>query len=391
MAIEARVIQRSAGERLAIVECYAAMFMLGFMISLLGPSLPGLAERTGVTLPQAGFLFTLFSGGSIAATLFVAPLNDRPVRRWTFLLGTLLMAASLYLLSVSRTFLQAGAAIALGGLAMSTGGTVPNALFLDLYRERAGRALNGLHMFAGIGSFIGPLVTAVVYRGGGDYAISYRLASGMMLVVALLWLFARPPLPVRRAEAAAGSDRSWLWPLFFVLSLALLYTGTEQVLAGWLFTYGRDALSMLAPVASVATSLFWGAVLVGRLTAVAALRRLSNVRLVQVCLVLALGGIALILGGRSWPILFWIGVALVGAGFGPIFPTGLVLSSELAPQRSGTVATWFVAAGSLGAMFLPAAAGGLIPLIGIAGSIALSFAPIGLMLLTMHFISARAR
>ena len=70
MAIEARGIQRSAGERLAIVECYAAMFMLGFMISLLGPSLPGLAERTGVTLPQAGFLFTLFSGGSIAATFF---------------------------------------------------------------------------------------------------------------------------------------------------------------------------------------------------------------------------------------------------------------------------------------------------------------------------------
>ncbi len=391
MAIEARVVRRSAGERLAIVECYAAMFMLGFMISLLGPSLPGLAERTGVTLPQAGFLFTLFSGGSILGTLFVAPLNDRPIRRWTFLFGTLLMAASLYLLSVSRTFLHAGAAMALAGLAMSTGGTVPNALFLDQYRERAGRALNGLHMFAGIGSFIGPLVTAVVYRGGGDYAVSYRLAAGMMFAVAVVWLFARPPLPMRRVEAPARSGGRWLWPLFFVLILALLYTGTEQVLAGWLFTYGRDALSLLAPTASLATSLFWGAVLVGRLTAVAALRRLTNVRLVQVCLIMALGGIALILGGRNWPILFWIGVALVGAGFGPIFPTGLVLSSELAPQRSGAVATWFVAAGSLGSMILPAVAGGLIPLIGIAGSIALSVLPVSLMLLTMHFISARAR
>lgn len=391
MAIEARVVRRSAGERLAIVECYAAMFMLGFMISLLGPSLPGLAERTGVTLPQAGFLFTLFSGGSILGTLFVAPLNDRPIRRWTFLFGTLLMAASLYLLSVSRTFLHAGAAMALAGLAMSTGGTVPNALFLDQYRERAGRALNGLHMFAGIGSFIGPLVTAVVYRGGGDYTIGYRLAAGMVFVIAVLWLFARPPLPIQRGQVAAGSGGRWLWPLFFVLSLALLYTGTEQVLAGWLFTYGRDALSLLAPTASLATSLFWGAVLVGRLTAVAALRRLTNVRLVQVCLIMALGGIALILGGRNWPILFWIGVAAVGAGFGPIFPTGLVLSSELAPQRSGAVATWFVAAGSLGSMILPAAAGVLMPLIGIAGSIALSLLPVSLMLLTMHFISARAR
>lgn len=387
MVSDAGAGQRSAGERLAIVECYATMFMLGFMISLLGPSLPGLAARTGVTLPQAGFLFTLFSGGSIVATLFAAPLNDRPVRRWTFLVGALLMATGLYLFSVSRTFVQAGAAIALAGLAMSTGGTVPNALFLDLYRERAGRALNGLHMFAGIGSFIGPLVSALAYRSGGDYTVSYRIAAGLMLGVAILWLFARPPMPARHSAVRPGNSRGRFLPLFFILALAVLYTGTEQVLSGWLFTYGSDALRLFPTAASLATSLFWGAVLVGRLTAVAALRRLSNVGLVQVCLGLAFAGVALILGGRAWPALFWAGVAVVGFGFGPIFPTGMALSSQVAPERSGAVATLFVASGSAGAMTLPAAAGSLIPTIGIAGSIALSFLPLCLMFLVTRPIA----
>lgn len=375
--------------RLAVAVCYAAMFMLGFTISLLGPSLPGIAGRTGVTLPQAGFLFALFSGGSILATLLVARLNDHPIRRWTFLAGALLMAAGLWSMANSGTFALAGAAIAVTGLAMSTEGTVPNAVFMDLYRERAGGALNQLHVSAGIGSFVGPLVLAVVYRSGGDYTVAYRLAAALMMIVAVSWAARLPPSPVRAPGATPRLERALLLPLLLVFTLALFYTGTEQVLAGWLFTYGSDALGLIATVASLATSLLWGAVLVGRLLAVVALRRASNARLVQLGLAIAFVGVLLILGGRGWPPLFWVGVGLVGLGFGPIFPTSLALASELAPDRSGAAGSIVVASGSIGAMTLPLAAGSLIPSLGVAGSIALALVPLGVMLALAQAISRR--
>lgn len=376
-------------QRLAVVACYAAMFMLGFIISLLGPSLPGIAGRTHVTLPQAGFLFTLFSAGSILATLFVARLNDRSIRRWVFFAGALLMIAGLWSVANSGTFVRIGAAIALTGLAMSTEGTVPNAVFVDLYRERAGGALNKLHASAGIGSFVGPLVLAVIFRSGGDYSVAYRIAAALTVIVALLWVAGKPPPPVRSSDGAPRLDRALLLSLLLVFVLAVLYTGTEQVLAGWLFTYGGDALGLAAAVASLATSLLWGAVLLGRLLAVAALRRTSNARWVQISLAAAFVGVLLILGGRTWAPLFWIGVGVVGLGFGPVFPTSLALASELAPERSGAVSSIVVASGSIGAMTLPLAAGSLIPSLGVAGSIALALVPLGVMLALAQAISRR--
>ena len=161
------------------------------------------------------------------------------------------------------------------------------------------------------------------------------------------------------------------------------------MLAGWLFTYGSDALGLAAVAASLATSLLWGAVLVGRLLAVAALRRIRDARLVQLSLAAALVGVLLILGGRAWMPLFWAGVGLVGLGFGPIFPTSLALASELAPERSGAAGSIVVASGSIGAMTLPLVAGALIPSLGIAGSIALALAPLALMLALSRAISRR--
>jgi FHS family Na+ dependent glucose MFS transporter 1 len=380
-------------EQIAVVTCYAAMFMLGFAISLLGPSLPGIAQQTGATLPQAGLLFTLFSGGSILATVLLARFNDRPVRRWTFLAGALLMAGGLWGVSVANTFALVGLAIAFTGLAMSTEGTVPNAIFVDHFGAGAGRALNKLHISVGVGSFIGPLVFAAILRAGGDYTGAYRVGAGLMLVVAALWLVSLPPEPVRQpASVKSRSGRRIsllaLTPLLLMFALAALYTGTEQVLAGWLFTYGQIALNQIATTASLAVSLFWGAMLLGRISAVALLDRLSNIPLVRAGLVLAGVGVLLVLGGQFVPLVFWIGVLCVGLGFGPIFPTSLAYATQLAPQRSGAVGSLFVASGSVGAMFLPLAAGSLIPLIGIAGSIALTLFPIALML-TLAFLVQR--
>ncbi len=384
MADDTRIGRNAAPRaQLAIVTCYAAMFMLGFTISLLGPSLPGIAQRTGITLPQAGLLFTLFSAGSIAATILLARYNDRPARRWTFLAGALLMAVGLWGVAASNTFLLTGIAVALTGLAMSTEGTVPNAIFVDHFGAGAGRALNKLHVSVGVGSFVGPLVFAAALRLGGDYTIAYRVGAALMVLVALMWVAALPPPPVRAAPDGQGARRFnplTVTPLLVMFALAMLYTGTEQVLAGWLFTYSRAAMEQVATTASLATSLFWGAMLLGRISAVALLGRVGNMRLVQVGLALAALGVLLILAGQLAPPAFWAGVLLVGLGFGPIFPTSLAYASQLEPSHSGAVGSFFVASGSVGAMILPLTAGSLIPAIGVAGSIALALFPIAIML-----------
>ncbi len=375
-------------QQLAIVACYASLFMVGVAISLLGPSLPALAERINISLSQAGLFFTLFSAGSVLATLVVARLNDRPIRRLVLIAGALLMTLGLWLLAGSTTFLSAGLAVALTGLAMSTVGTGPNAIVADLYRGRAGQALNALHIAAGLGAFAGPLLLSLVLRLGGDYRIVYRLAAALMLAVAALWTLSRPPQPQREAGPVHRS-LTWLAPLLLIFALAALYTGTEVTLGGWVSTYARIAIAQEAIGASLAASLLWLAVLLGRLAAVRVLRRISDLGLLRYCVLGGAAGLALILLGQIWGPLFWVGVALVGFCFGPIFPTALALGSESAPGQAGAVSSLVVASGSVGAMVLPWAAGALMPHIGIAGSMATAFLPLGCMLVCLAVIGRR--
>lgn len=380
----------SLRQRMVIVACYATMAMLGITISLLGPSLPALAARVQVSLPQAGVLFTFFATGSVIATLLVARLNDRPIRHLVLITGALTMALGHRLFASSNTLTQAALAVTLIGLAMSTAGTGPNAIIADLYRGRAGQALNALHISAGMGAFIGPLLLGIALRLGGDYRAVYRLAAALMLVIAAIWSFSLPPKPERDAKREPVSLK-WLAPLLLVFVLTVLYTGTETTIGGWLFTYARDAIGQDATAASLVTSLLWLAILSGRLAAIRLLSRLSSVALLRLCAGGGAVGLAIILAGQAWSPLFWLGVVLTGFCFGPVFPTALALSSELAPQQSGAASSLVVASGSVGAMVLPWSAGALIPYIGIAGSIAVAFVPLSLMLICLWAIGQRMR
>jgi FHS family glucose/mannose:H+ symporter-like MFS transporter len=370
--------------QLAVVASFATIFMLGIATSLLGPSLPGLAGRVRIALPQAGLFFTFLSLGSVTATLLVARWMDRPVRHALVAAGALLAGCALILLAGSETFAQAGAAVALIGLAISTAGTAPNAIIAELYRQRAGQMLNALHLCSGTGAFIGPLLIAASGRLGGSYVEAFRLAGAFYLLVGLLWVISRPPRPLGVTGASKAGKRAWLAPLIPLFLFVAMYMGTEQALGGWLFTYGRQTAALDAAAASLLTSLFWLSLVAGRLAAIGILGRASNrVTLLGGVLVGAAGIVVLVLGGLFSPLL-WLGTIVVGLGLGPLFPTTLALGAQLAPMRAGAISSLVVASGSIGAMVLPYASGSVMARAGAVGSMACLVVPLAAMLFCLR-------
>jgi fucose permease len=316
----------------------------------------------------------------VTATLLVARWMDRPVRHALVAGGALLAGCALVSLAESETFAQAGAATALMGLAISTAGTAPNAIIAELYRQRAGQMLNALHLCSGAGAFVGPLLIAASGRLGGSYTEAFRLAGALYLAVGLLWILSRPPRPLGATGEAKAGGRAWLAPLIPLFLFAGLYMGTEQALGGWLFTYGRQTSGLDAPAASLLTSLFWLALVAGRLAAIGILGRASNrVTLFGGVLVGAAGVVVLVLGSLFAP-LVWFGAVVVGFGLGPLFPTTLALGAQLAPMRAGAVSSLVVASGSIGVMFLPYASGGVMAQAGAVGSMAGLIVPLAAML-----------
>jgi fucose permease len=377
--------------QLAVVASFATIFMLGVATSLLGPSLPGLAGRVRIALPQAGLFFTFLSLGSVTATLVVARWMDRPVRHALVSAGALLAGCALFMVAGSETFAQAGASVALIGLAISTAGTAPNAIIAELYRRRAGQMLNALHLSSGAGSFIGPMLIAGSIRLGGSYVEAFRLAGALYLVVGLLWIVSRPPRPQGTAGAVDAGRETRLVTLIPLFLFAALYMGTEQALGGWLFTYGRETSAALdASAASLLTSLFWLALVAGRLAAIGILGRVGNRVVLLGGVLVGVAGLAALVLGSLHPPLLWIGTITVGLGLGPLFPTTLALGAELAPGRAGAVSSLVVASGSIGVMVLPYASGGAMTSAGIVGSMAVLVVPLAAMLLCLRRLERHA-
>jgi FHS family Na+ dependent glucose MFS transporter 1 len=375
--------------KLVVVASFATIFMLGVAASLLGPSLPGLAGRLRIALPQAGLFFTFLALGSVAATLLVARWMDRPVRHPLVAAGALLAGCALVFLAESETFAQAGVAAAMIGLAISTAGTAPNAIIAELYRQRAGQMLNALHLCSGVGAFVGPLLIATSSRFGGSYVEAFRLAGALYLAVGLLWILSRPPRPLGATVAGETSGRASLAALIPLFLFAALYMGTEQALGGWLFTYGRQTSALDVSAASLLTALFWLSLVAGRLAAIGILGRASNrVTMFGGVLLGVTGIVVLVLGSRSSPLL-WLGTIVVGLGLGPLFPTTLALGAQLAPGRAGAVSSLVVASGSIGVMVLPYASGGLMARSGPAGSIASLIVPLIAMLFCLWLLGRR--
>jgi fucose permease len=378
-------------QQLAVVASFATIFMLGVGISLLGPSLPGLAGQVRIALPQAGLFFTFLSLGSIAATLLIARWMDRPVRHALVAAGALLAGCALLVVAGSDTFAQASAGVTLLGLSMSTAGTAPNAIIADLYRQRAGQMLNTLHLCSALGSFAGPLLIVASTGLGSSYLGAFWLAGVLYLLVGLLWIFSRPPMPLGATGAAVDGGGTALAALIPLFLFAALYMGTEQAFGGWIFTYGRMTAGLDPSTASVLTALFWLSMVAGRLAAIGILGRASNrATLYGGIFVGAAGILVVVLGSLSTPLL-WLGTMLVGFGFGPLFPTTLALGAQLAPMRAGAVSSLVVASGSIGVMVLPYASGGVMAWAGPAGSMAFLLVPLSAMVLCEWYLGWRSR
>ncbi len=274
--------------------------------------------------------------------------------------------ASLYLLVVvAFTLGIMGSAIDVGG----------NTLLLWHGGAGATRNMNVLHLMFGFGAFAAPiLIDGSVSSTGG-------LAAGFIPVLVLgtlvgLAVFFGPVAPSpTSAEDGGGGPVPTFVQLAVVALFFFVYVGAEVGFGGWVFTYVDDTGSN----AAVVTAGFWGAFTLCRLlVAFIGHRAVPAQVLFTSVTVAASGAVMLLLANHSGPLVF-VGVALVGAGVAPQFPT-MLLYAERRVHLTGQSMSVFLAAAGLGAASIPWLMGQVIDR---RGSTSLPTLGLGEMILTM--------
>jgi len=345
-------------------------FLLIGWVGLLVPSLIRSIEHDfGQSDAGLGLFYLVNAVAYGFGSLVGGLLTERIGRRVVLAGGLAIQAIALVAQGVVldwAVFLIAAVPRGLGSGAIDGGA---QALFLDVFDDRPVRALNVLHVFFSIGSLVAPLALATAVEGGIGWPVLFA-ASGLAstaLAAAFVVLpmpagrrTRRSPLPPRHAGAAslpasARSDgpadrRPRISPPLVAAALAIAcYVAAEVGISSWLVAYlGSVQLS----TATLALSLFWAGLTLGRLLVAPVAERFDPVRLAagaSILAGLAIAGAVLAPTVDATIVLF----GLAGFAFGPIYPTIIVIGGRIQPGRSAAVTGLLAGVAVVGAVAYP--------------------------------------
>lgn len=352
------VDQADERARRIILATGAIVLLCGLNSGWIGPLLPAMAAAHKVSLVYAGSMVSLYAAGSIIPIFFGKILMDRLggklcIQVAAFLIGVGLLVIGL---GANAAVMTAGAGImGFGGGVSSVAG---NVCVLQLVKGSGAAALNKLHLFFGVGALVGPLLAWAALQTPYSYHLVYAGAALFaFLISASLVPYKNFPIASQAATLKPAPLHFKSIALFCYPVIIFLYVGIETAAVAWLYTYLVNAGHLQAGLSSVAMSLLWAGMVVGRLANVYLLKRFSANALIVSAMILATSALALLalypeMGSLALPV-----VALLGAGFAPIFPSVLAAANARFSRQSSTVTSIVITAGALGGMALPWATG----------------------------------
>jgi fucose permease len=341
---------------------YLSFLGLGVTMTLLGPLLPAIRAEIAMSWLEAGLVL---SGQFLGMLVSVPPgghLADRIGRKPFLLASAVLTVAGLVATALAPGFGALLAAAVVTGVGSGGFEVGVNAVEVDHAGEDAGRAMNLLHFFFGVGAVAGPALAAATLGAGLDWRLACLVAAAPPAAcgLALLPQHLRPGGKVAVHDEAAIYRSPALWRYALVIAL---YVALETSAYGWAASYWERRGASFLPSALLA-SLFWTTLTAGRLLGGAVADRMGLARFVRRSTAVAL---AVCAAWAAWPApgvtlacLLLLGLALSG-----IFPTTMALVTEAFPGHAGKVVAFLAVFASLGGFAGPTAAGRLADAVGI--------------------------
>jgi len=351
---------------LLFVSACAGILVFGIVFAILGTvfGLPTMRSRLQVGLAQQGTIFLLLYLGIFVGSLVVGPLIDHLGNKANLVVSSLIVALAMVFFAGAHSFGTASLAAVLLGVGGGGLNTCTNALVSDLYTEQRGSMLNLLGVFFGVGAISIPLMAASI-EGRFTIPQLFLFCAVLAVVCAIGYaVISFPPGQTKRAfswgELLLVTKYQGVLLLAFIL---FCESGNEASIAGWTSTY-VGVIGHSPRVATLILAAYWAALMLSRMLAARVLRGMGKSQLVLGVALLSLGGIAILLSARALIWLF-IGTALIGVSYGPIFPTTLAIAGDRYTQRAGTVFGLLFSIALIGGMTFPWAVGQVSQQIGV--------------------------
>ena len=370
-SIAAPVVPEALGTRriVLLMVIYLAFVSLGLPDGVLGLVWPGMRVSLGQPLEALGLVtFVLASCAALSGFMsgrLLARFGTGPV---TFVCALMTGLALLGLSQVPNFPLMVALAFPLGLGA----GSVDAGLNHYVAEHYSSKHMNWLHACWGVGATLGPLIVGSILAGGGTWSQGYLTVACGQLGLACV-LFAS--LGLWKNQGAARHDPSKVaaggradtprWAQVLAAFLFALYGPIEIGTGLWAASVLIESRHFDPGMAGLAITLFFGSIMGGRVLIGFVSERVGNRRLIRIGLCVAMVAIVLLMI-PGWPPLAFGGLALLGLGCAPVYPSLMhETPRRFDPLTTVKVIGWQVAAANIGGAILPAAFGVLAARLGL--------------------------
>ena len=359
-----------------------AFFLLGWSVLLVPSAIREVESTFGWSDAGMGLAYLLNNLLYITGTLSVGWLAGRLLRAPVLGAGPGFIALGLGIVAIAPSWPAFLVGFLLLGLGAGVVDSGINALFMDLYEGRNAGALNRVHMFFALGALASPLAMGAAISGGAGWQALIAGTAVVAVPVALALATRRvPPVhprgvedvnargragaagPVASREPAHAPARRALLPLpLLALAIAIaMYVASEIGVSNWLV---RDLDEAPVAQATLALSLFWAGIALGRFVSSFIADRMGAVRYAVAWT--TAGGIAIVgsLFAPTIPIAIAC-FAIAGFASGPTYPMIVAIGGQLFPGRASLVSSVLVSAALMGSIVYPPLMGVLSTAVGL--------------------------
>ncbi|KAL1706567.1 MFS general substrate transporter [Schizophyllum commune] len=352
-----------------VASLWFAMFVEGWNDGTTGPLLPVIQETYGISFFIVSLLFVANCIGFLSGTFLNVWLDVKiglgKVK--AILLGALVQLAAYAMIAPTPPFPVMVVAYGLAGFGMSFQNAHCNGFIGSLKNPFS--KLGVLHATYGLGAFCAPLASTY-FSTQKHWSFHFLISTGLALlnVFSLLFVLRGKRQEVLMAEGGVAqqerqsgggnrykailSNRS----VNLLATFALIYTGTEVTLGGWIVTFIINKRGG-GESAGYISSGFFGGLTVGRLALIWVNKKVGEYRalfmylVISICLEITIWFVPSIIENG-------IAVSLVGVLLGPMFPILLGQATRVVPKVYLTPSVGFIAGiAMVGSALLPFATG----------------------------------
>lgn len=353
---------------------WLAYFMLAYYAYLqaaLGPLMPFLGDELALNYTTRALHLSALALGMIVAGLTANAAARRFGRRLVFwgggagmALGTvLLVIAKVPALTIAGTFLMGSIGTYLLIMIQAT--------LSDHHQERRAIALTESNVAASVCSTLAPILVSQTEAIGVGWRAAMLIGAGAWIVMALLFPHEHIPAakpPARESVSGANRLSRTFW-LFWVT--VILVVAIEWCIIFWGADFLNSVAGMSRVSASGAMSVYFVAVLIGRMAGSRLTRSVPVGRLLLVAIVIVLVAFPIFWLGQNQAVNL-AGLFLLGIGSANLFPLTLSAASGAAAAQSNKASALVSLAAGLAILFMPQLLGSAADQIGIFNAFALT-------------------